>query len=81
MRTRDILALGIALICALPVICWAALLLLATVRGKVSKCPNCFSTRTRTALRGIQDNFLPGFVSPFRCESCRKRFYRLQPGT
>jgi len=41
-------------------------------------CPNCTSTNVRRANRsGLFENFLRlFFIAPFRCRSCRHKFYR-----
>jgi hypothetical protein len=46
--------------------------------GKHGFCPRCTSTRIRRANRvGIWEEFLRlFFIAPFRCRSCRHKFYR-----
>jgi uncharacterized coiled-coil protein SlyX len=46
--------------------------------GKYGFCPKCTSTRIRRANRaGILEEFLRlFFIAPFRCRSCRHKFYR-----
>jgi uncharacterized coiled-coil protein SlyX len=46
--------------------------------GKHGFCPKCTSTRVRRANRvGIWEEFLRlFFIAPFRCRSCRHKFYR-----
>lgn len=46
--------------------------------GKYVFCPNCTSTKIRRANRaGIWEEFLRlFFIAPFRCRSCRHKFYR-----
>ena len=49
------------------------------VRGKFGVfCPNCTSTNVRRANRqGLFEEFLRlFFIAPFRCRSCRRKFYR-----
>lgn len=46
--------------------------------GKYVFCPNCTSTKVRRAYRhGMWEEFLRlFFIAPFRCRSCRHKFYR-----
>jgi hypothetical protein len=48
------------------------------VKPKQGFCPNCTSTDIRRANRhGIWEEFLRFFfIAPFRCRSCRHKFYR-----
>jgi ribosomal protein L37AE/L43A len=48
------------------------------IQGKYGFCPKCTSTRIRRANRvGIWEEFLRlFFIAPFRCRSCRHKFYR-----
>jgi ribosomal protein L37AE/L43A/uncharacterized coiled-coil protein SlyX len=47
-------------------------------KGGSGYCPNCTSTNVRRAYRqGIWEEFLRlFFIAPFRCRSCRHKFYR-----
>jgi hypothetical protein len=51
---------------------------LEEIAGKYGFCPKCTSTRIRRAYRnGVWENFLRlFFIAPFRCRSCRHKFYR-----
>jgi len=51
---------------------------LEELKGKYGFCPNCTSTNVRRAYRhGIWEEFLRlFFIAPFRCRSCRHKFYR-----
>ena len=48
------------------------------VVGKNGFCPSCTSTDVRRANRvGMFESFLRlFFIAPFRCRSCRHKFYR-----
>lgn len=48
------------------------------LKGKQVFCPNCTSTDVRRAYRkGLYEEFLRLlFLAPFRCRSCRHKFYR-----
>ncbi len=47
-------------------------------KGMYGFCPNCTSTKVRRAYRhGLWEEFLRlFFIAPFRCRSCRHKFYR-----
>jgi hypothetical protein len=49
-----------------------------TAGGKTGFCPSCTSTNIRRATRqGLFEEFLRlFFIAPFRCRSCRHKFYR-----
>jgi uncharacterized coiled-coil protein SlyX len=51
---------------------------LSEIVGKFGFCPSCTSTDVRRASRkGLFEEFLRlFFISPFRCRSCRHKFYR-----
>jgi len=51
---------------------------LEELKGKNGFCPNCTSTNVRRAYRqGLWEEFLRlFFIAPFRCRSCRHKFYR-----
>jgi hypothetical protein len=51
---------------------------LSEIVGKFGFCPNCTSTDVRRANRkGLFEEFLRlFFIAPFRCRSCRHKFYR-----
>jgi hypothetical protein len=79
MRLRYIFAL---VVLGLPVasmmIYWVLITVSTKLRGPVSRCPYCDATRIRESFQRLRDKMLPSFVSPCRCESCRRRFYRVQ---
>jgi len=66
--------LSVGLIAAVPYI---AAVLVAHVRGGNSKCPRCGCERTHPSHRDLFERLLPGFVWPYRCEYCTRRFYVL----
>lgn len=76
MRIRYI-GLGLALVF---VLWWLALATIALARGRnISKCPNCESTRIRRSWPHAVDNILfPAYIKPYRCESCKNRFYAIK---
>ncbi len=51
---------------------------LSEIVGKFGFCPNCTSTDVRrSARKGMFEEFLRlFFIAPFRCRSCRHKFYR-----
>ncbi len=59
------------------VVAWVLGIMAVILRGPVHKCPRCGIGRTRPSRRRDRDLLLPRFLSPRRCESCRKRFYTL----
>jgi len=51
------------------------LVILTLARGS-AKCPYCFSPRVRSSRPTLVDKLLNLiYVSPYRCQACRKRFY------
>jgi hypothetical protein len=52
-----------------------------SIFGRSSLCPNCASTVThRSRRKGLLEQILHAvfFVSPFRCEACYKRYFRVR---
>lgn len=49
-----------------------------TIKGQNGYCPKCTSTDVRRAYRtGVWEEFLRlFFIAPFRCRSCRHKFYK-----
>ena len=76
MRIRYI-ALGFALVI---VLWWLTAVTIALARGRdIAKCPKCKSTRIRRSWPHVVDNILfPAYIKPYRCESCRNRFYAIK---
>lgn len=60
-----------------PTFAWLFFSIAVILLGAGSKCPRCETGRTRRSRSRWYDQFLPSFISPRRCESCRKRYYAL----
>ena len=71
------IGLGLALV---VVLWWLVLATIALAHGRnISMCPNCESTKIRRSWPRLVDNILfPAFIKPYRCESCRNRFYAIK---
>jgi hypothetical protein len=54
---------------------WLSVIALGLIRGKVSKCPRCFSKGIRPSWPRALDKILPPFIIPYRCDPCKNRFY------
>jgi hypothetical protein len=52
-----------------------AVLLTARRRGNPSQCPRCDARRIRPSWPLAIEKVFPRFVCPYRCESCKKRFF------
>ncbi len=65
-------AFAVALGALLP---WFSTTVVALVRGRISTCPKCRSTRTYPVWPRNLERSLPIFVMPYCCEECRNRFY------
>jgi hypothetical protein len=71
----DFLALTAVSLAALN---WLFFQILVILRGPIARCPRCWAGRSRSALPRFQDFVFPTFITPRRCESCRRRFYVLK---
>jgi hypothetical protein len=72
-------ALAVAIPVIILIIRWFATMIGALARGPGSRCPACWSKRTRRSRRRVADTFFPAFMLPHRCENCRRRFFSLRP--
>ena len=74
MRIRYLILLSVA---SIALIAWLYVFVVAFVRGRrISECPRCRSDRVRPAWPRLVDKLLRfSFVTPYRCEACRRRFY------
>src|SRR5207245_3995258 len=76
MRIRYLVLLSVA---SIALIAWLYVFVVAFVRGRrISECPRCRSDRVRPAWPRLVDKLLRfSFVTPYRCEACRRRFFDL----
>jgi hypothetical protein len=54
---------------------WLSVIVIGLIRGKVSKCPRCFSKGIRPSWPRLLDKTLPRCIIPYRCDPCKNRFY------
>jgi hypothetical protein len=75
MKFVSQIAVGLAVA---PLALWIGAVVLALLRGEPARCPKCRSRKIRPSWPRFIDKFLPIFILPRRCESCRRRFYAVQ---
>ena len=77
MRLRYILALGLGGSMLLTwLTAWLWVVVLASSRHNLDKCPGCRSKRVRRSWPTTLDKvFSVSAICAFRCEACLKRFY------
>jgi hypothetical protein len=74
MPIRDILLMALAI----PISAWLMYGMVVISRGTVCRCPKCGAKRVRRTSRRWADRLLPAFITPRRCEVCKKRFHHLK---
>ena len=74
MRIRYMILSGVA---SIALIAWLYVFVVAFARGpRISECPSCRSDRFVQREPRFIDKLLQfSFVTPYRCEACRRRFY------
>jgi len=73
MRIRYLLVIAIG---TAALIAWLIVVLVASSRRSLEKCPSCRSNRVRPSWPTIVDRILRiSAICAFRCEACTRRFY------
>jgi hypothetical protein len=77
MTAHEMMAWVVVLALAIPIGVWIFVFASALLCGRACWCPKCGSSRIRRARKRLSDFIFPEFVSPFRCENCKKRYRSL----
>jgi uncharacterized protein with PIN domain len=73
MRIRYVLVIAVG---TAALVAWLVVVLVASSRKSLAKCPSCSSNRVRPSWPTIIDKvFSISAIRSFRCEACTRRFY------